>query len=455
MIRCTKCGTINADTDIFCSKCASFLEWTGVKVDPQSADQPATADAPLGSAPEPRSDAPVPPPPPSAPSPPPLPPPTLTPAPTAPPPPSDASGPFGSAPPPPTRRPQCHRHSSSRRSLCPGRHPFRQSPATGSRPLQRRSRRSPGQRQNHRSFRRLTSRRRSSQLPRLRRRSHQRDRRRRSRLTSRSRENPLSRNLSRGTSPSNASRWPKSNPSNPAISSAGCAAPATQLTGVFAGAAAIASRRPPSPSPSASRGIGASLGVAHPRRTRRATVRYRSARREGRPVGSSGAPSFWSWSSSSSRRWSATSSFRASTTGSTRSLARARPVRFCSNIPDQRAGQGCRHLLAGRPGPGPNHRYGQLRPNDRPAGLIFNIGAPASDYATYGRPREVQVTFPGVPTPVSMLLDDSPAPQQRCLQQHASVRTLNVRIVSSYPPSGANQNLVATREIEFIAGNCP
>jgi hypothetical protein len=89
------------------------------------------------------------------------------------------------------------------------------------------------------------------------------------------------------------------------------------------------------------------------------------------------------------------------------------------------------------------------------AGLIFNIGAPASDYATYGRPREVQVTFPGVPTPVSILLDDSPAAQQRCLQQHASVRTLNIRIVSSYPPSGANQNLVATREIEFIAGNCP
>jgi hypothetical protein len=65
------------------------------------------------------------------------------------------------------------------------------------------------------------------------------------------------------------------------------------------------------------------------------------------------------------------------------------------------------------------------------------------------------VTFPGVPTPVSILLDDSPAAQQRCLQQHASVRTLNIRIVSSYPPSGANQNLVATREIEFIAGNCP
>jgi len=89
------------------------------------------------------------------------------------------------------------------------------------------------------------------------------------------------------------------------------------------------------------------------------------------------------------------------------------------------------------------------------AGLIFNTGAPANDFATYGRPREVQLTFLGNPTPVSMLLDDSPAPQQRCLQQHASVRTFNVRIVSSYPPSGANQNLVATREIEFIAGNCP
>ncbi len=89
------------------------------------------------------------------------------------------------------------------------------------------------------------------------------------------------------------------------------------------------------------------------------------------------------------------------------------------------------------------------------AGLIYHSGAPGNDYATFGRPREIQVVFQGDPTPVSILLNDDPAPQQRCLPQHASVRTFDIRIVSSFPPSGANQNLVATREVEFIAGSCP
>src|SRR5579862_4581608 len=34
MIRCSKCGTINPDSNVFCSNCNSFLEWTGVPVDP-------------------------------------------------------------------------------------------------------------------------------------------------------------------------------------------------------------------------------------------------------------------------------------------------------------------------------------------------------------------------------------------------------------------------------------
>ena len=89
------------------------------------------------------------------------------------------------------------------------------------------------------------------------------------------------------------------------------------------------------------------------------------------------------------------------------------------------------------------------------AGLIFNVGAPGTDFANYGRPREVQLIFPGAPTPQSILLNDDPAPQTRCLSAHQQVRTFDIRIVSSYPPQGANQNLVATREIEFIAGNCP
>ena len=89
------------------------------------------------------------------------------------------------------------------------------------------------------------------------------------------------------------------------------------------------------------------------------------------------------------------------------------------------------------------------------AGLIFNTGAPGTDFATYGRPREVQLVFPGVPTPVAMLLNDVAAPQKLCLPTKAQVRTFDIRIVSSYPPSGGDQNLVATREIEFIAGSCP
>jgi hypothetical protein len=89
------------------------------------------------------------------------------------------------------------------------------------------------------------------------------------------------------------------------------------------------------------------------------------------------------------------------------------------------------------------------------AGLIFHIGAPGTDFGTYGRPREVQLIFPGNPTPVSILLKDDPAAQQRCLPQRVSVRTFDVRIAGSFPAQGSNSNLVATREIEFIAGNCP
>ena len=87
--------------------------------------------------------------------------------------------------------------------------------------------------------------------------------------------------------------------------------------------------------------------------------------------------------------------------------------------------------------------------------LIFHAGAPAGDYAKYGRPREVQLVFPGETRPVSVLLDDNPQPQTRCLNPHHAARAFEIRIVSSYPPQGTAQNFVATREIEFIAGSCP
>lgn len=89
------------------------------------------------------------------------------------------------------------------------------------------------------------------------------------------------------------------------------------------------------------------------------------------------------------------------------------------------------------------------------AGLIFHVGATADDYAKYGRPHEVQLSFPGDPKTVSILLNDDPGPQQRCLSKAASVRTFDVRIVSSYPPQSGDQNLVALREMEFISGSCP
>ena len=89
------------------------------------------------------------------------------------------------------------------------------------------------------------------------------------------------------------------------------------------------------------------------------------------------------------------------------------------------------------------------------AALTFNSGASGNDYSSYGRPRELQLIFPGEASPTSILLDDSPAPQTRCLNPHHNVRTFDIRIVSSYPPQGTNQNLVAMREVEFIAGNCP
>jgi hypothetical protein len=89
------------------------------------------------------------------------------------------------------------------------------------------------------------------------------------------------------------------------------------------------------------------------------------------------------------------------------------------------------------------------------AALTFNAGAPPADFASYGRPREVQLVFPGEPSPVTVLLDDTPAPQTRCLHGNHQARTFDIRIVSSYPPAGANQTLVAMREVEFIAGSCP
>ncbi len=89
------------------------------------------------------------------------------------------------------------------------------------------------------------------------------------------------------------------------------------------------------------------------------------------------------------------------------------------------------------------------------AGLIFHVGATGADYQTYGRPSQVQLVFPGEPKPVSILLNDDPAPQQRCLKKPESVRTFDIKIVGSNPGQSPDQDLVALREVEFIAGSCP
>ena len=87
-------------------------------------------------------------------------------------------------------------------------------------------------------------------------------------------------------------------------------------------------------------------------------------------------------------------------------------------------------------------------------GLRFYSGATAPDYASYGRPRQVDLIFPGSPQPVTILLDDDPAVQLRCLKTPQQVATFSIRITSSYPPQTGSQNLVALREVEFIAGSC-
>ena len=41
MIVCKKCGFNNSDADAFCGSCGAFLEWTGEKVAPAPAPEPA------------------------------------------------------------------------------------------------------------------------------------------------------------------------------------------------------------------------------------------------------------------------------------------------------------------------------------------------------------------------------------------------------------------------------
>jgi len=90
------------------------------------------------------------------------------------------------------------------------------------------------------------------------------------------------------------------------------------------------------------------------------------------------------------------------------------------------------------------------------AGMIFQAGAaPGDDYLTHARPRQIELSFPGDERTEVIELADDPGPQERCLSQNRSVRTLDIRIVGVYEAEAAGDDLVAIRDIEFISVSCP
>ncbi|HEY7023466.1 MAG TPA: hypothetical protein VH371_00750 [Candidatus Limnocylindrales bacterium] len=437
MIRCTKCGTINADTDIFCSKCASFLEWTGVKVEADSHDQPP----PDGAPPTETSHA----------TPPPPPPPSL-PSPTAPPP-SDVSGPFGSAPPPASPvaeppRPQPGPppeppEPAYKFKAAPIAAPAASPPPAVSAPIPAETSAS-----DEPPPIKPTAVPAPTQPPARPPQAVAPD-------EPQSRKPTLEEPIPRPTTPQRQS-LAEEEPIKPGDLICGVCgagnAPDRRFcrrcgNSLAAATVAVAVRVPwyrrifgrgqtqayeAGERPSSMGRTGRSAGWF----LKRALVILVLIIIVAPIVGYFAVPSFHDKVNSLIGQ------------GGTSAILLQHPSTNALDkdvntfwLADQASGQTTVTV-----------NFGQTT---ELAGLIFNIGAPASDYSTYGRPRQVELTFPGNPTPVMMILDDSPAPQQRCLQQHPSVRTFNVRIVSSYPPSGANQNLVATREIEFIAGSCP
>jgi hypothetical protein len=90
------------------------------------------------------------------------------------------------------------------------------------------------------------------------------------------------------------------------------------------------------------------------------------------------------------------------------------------------------------------------------AALTFLSGAtPGADYQNHARPWRVELVFPGETQTVILELQDTPAPQTRCLGQNHSVRTFQMRIVSVFEADPGGQDLVALREVDFISGSCP
>ena len=87
------------------------------------------------------------------------------------------------------------------------------------------------------------------------------------------------------------------------------------------------------------------------------------------------------------------------------------------------------------------------------SGMIFQIGAtPGADYASYARPRQVELVFLGDPNTIRINLEDDPGPQERCLPENHQVRSLDVRILSTYPPGQGGQNLVGYARDRILIG---
>ena len=62
--------------------------------------------------------------------------------------------------------------------------------------------------------------------------------------------------------------------------------------------------------------------------------------------------------------------------------------------------------------------------------------------------------FPGSETTYDIILSDNPGVQTKCLPAPQTVQTFEIKITNIFPGTGANQNIVATREITALAGGC-
>jgi hypothetical protein len=88
------------------------------------------------------------------------------------------------------------------------------------------------------------------------------------------------------------------------------------------------------------------------------------------------------------------------------------------------------------------------------AGLTFLSGAAGEEFDSYGRPRSLTLEFHRGTTPVQLLLDDTDAPQRKCLPEPINLQTFDIRIDGSYPSTTRDDMVAALREVNFLR-SCP